>query len=465
VAPDAHRDHNGAWPADVYYGSLQSSWEDVAVNNDSTRVANRNLPQDGRFDKTYLERAPDLMVGRTSFHQMPAFSDSAEALLAGYLERHHSFRTGQWQPREKAVIEDNFANLSEGFSQTGWRGFSALLGTENVSEGEYFETLRDSGALLSYGSGGGSFRSASGIATSQDFADTSVHGAFTFLFGSYFGDWNTPNNFLRAPLAAKAPMLTNAWAGRPHWYLHPMAAGHPIGRSLLMAQTNGLGQTARYQPTGFAATGVHIALMGDPTLRLYHFAPPEGLTPAFKQLEGVDSAGIELRWSAASGAGVQGYAVYRQIDSGQVFERLHTGFVEDTAFVDSFPHTDRPNVYMLRPYVLKTTGSGLMPYLGTGALDTTGPARSKPAAVSTYRPDAPQIQLWPNPVETQFTLSAAQPIAGFRLVNALGKTVHAESFAQARREVRCPWPGLPGGHYVVLVRVNGRLYARQLIHP
>ena len=54
----------------------------------------------------------------------------------------------------------------------------------------------------------------------------SLQSVFTFLFGSYFGDWDSPDNFLRAALAS-GTILSNAWSGRPLWSMHYMAMGDP----------------------------------------------------------------------------------------------------------------------------------------------------------------------------------------------------------------------------------------------
>ena len=58
------------------------------------------------------------------------------------------------------------------------------------------------------------------------------------FFGSYFGDWDSPNNFLRAPLATPTYTLTSAWAGRPYWMFHHMALGETIGFSTRLTQNN-----------------------------------------------------------------------------------------------------------------------------------------------------------------------------------------------------------------------------------
>ena len=68
-------------------------------------------------------------------------------------------------------------------------------------------------------------------ATTQKYATTvSMGGVFNMAFGSYFGDWDNKNNFLRAHLAS-GQGLTNVWAAIPNWYFHHMGMGDPIGYS------------------------------------------------------------------------------------------------------------------------------------------------------------------------------------------------------------------------------------------
>jgi hypothetical protein len=67
------------------------------------------------------------------------------------------------------------------------------------------------------------------VGSTSDFANGPVKSVFNMLFGSYFGDWENQNNFLRASIAAEGYTLTNCWAGRPNWHFHHMALGETIG--------------------------------------------------------------------------------------------------------------------------------------------------------------------------------------------------------------------------------------------
>ena len=77
-----------------------------------------------------------------------------------------------------------------------------------------------------------------GVGSTSDFAANDPQVVFTMLFGSYFGDWDSQDNFLRAALATPTYTLACVWAGRPYWYFHHMGLGETIGFSARVSQNN-----------------------------------------------------------------------------------------------------------------------------------------------------------------------------------------------------------------------------------
>src|SRR5690606_37852616 len=126
------------------------------------------------------------------------------------------------------LVDDNFTGYGDAFSQNAWRGFGPLVHPDNVQSEDYFTTLSNQSRLWSYACGGGWFTGANGVGDTPDFLTHQVQTVFTILFGSYFGDWNNSNNFMRAPLAS-GTTLTNFWAGYPNWYVQHMGLGETIG--------------------------------------------------------------------------------------------------------------------------------------------------------------------------------------------------------------------------------------------
>lgn len=347
INPDGHADHYGAWPADVFYGELNGTWTDSIVNTTvASRPANHNVPGDGKYDQSTLPSDVDLAVGRVDFANMPAFPASEATLLADYLDKNHDYRHRVIAVDQRAVIDDNFGWFSgEAFAATGWRNFSPLVGTGNVIAADYFTTLNTTtgnGYAWSYGCGGGTYTSAGGVGSTLDFVSATNRNVFTMLFGSYHGDWDSPNNFLRAPLAS-GWTLASAWAGRPHWLFHQMGMGDTIGTCARQSQNETIAG-------GFGARSVHIALMGDPTLRQHIVAPASNVivTDLWPQ--------ANVAWSPSPDA-VAGYHVYRAATAAGPFTRLTNQLVAGTTWSDPAPLAGTSH-YMVRAQKLETTPSG-----------------------------------------------------------------------------------------------------------
>ena len=354
INPDGHTDHLGAWPADVYYGELDGDWPDNSVNVSSSESSrNYNFPNDGKFDPSELPSDMDLEVGRVDLANLPAFAPKTEQdLLRQYLDKDHNFRLGTLVVERRGLICDNFGDLTgEAPAACAWRNFATLCGSNTTVEipaGQYFPTLATDSYLWSYGCGGGSFTKADGVGFTTDFAATDTRTVFTMLFGSYFGDWDSEDNFLRAPLATTTYGLTCAWGGYPHWNLHHMALGQTIGYSTRVSQNNpadGLYRTQNNQ----SPRGVHVALMGDPSLRLHPVLPPSGL---------VNSAPgtATLAWTASPDT-VLGYHVYRAPGAAGPFTRLTPELLTGTSFTDT-DSAFGDNTYLVRAIKRETSGSG-----------------------------------------------------------------------------------------------------------
>lgn len=272
--PDGHTDHVGAWPADLYYGCMNESiWTDnLFTDTLGSRVENRNKPGDGKFDNSYMY--PDtvtLQVGRVDLYNMPAFSSNDTALIKQYLKKAHNFKIGKNVGAKRGFISDNFGYMAgEAFASSGWRAMTPMFGDSifPIASNAFFTTLKSQSAQFVYGCGGGSYTSCGGIGNSSNFASDSTLYNFGMLFGSYFGDWDAQNNFLRAPLASKGWALSNSWSGRPYHFYHRMAMGENLGFCMLRSQNNYPTYTYNIYPTF-----VYNALMGDPSLQINPVMP------------------------------------------------------------------------------------------------------------------------------------------------------------------------------------------------
>jgi hypothetical protein len=359
IVPDGHPDHQGAWPCDGYYAELDGTWSDKLANNTSaSSVRNQNIKGDGKFDQNTFPSDVDLMTGRVDMHNLPSFPMSETELLRKYLNKNHAFRNKLLVASDIAVIDDEFTGYPEGFSASGWRSYSSVCSSDKIQKADYLQSLKEKNHLWSYGCGAGNFTNCSGVVGINNFVNDSLNGIFTMLFGSYFGDWDNPqDNLLRAALAG-GTILTNVWSGRPYWYFHHMGLGENIGYSAKISMNNsGLYDFNNNQ------RGVHMALMGDPTLRAHIVAPPTDFNIA-----NIDSL-VVLSWKASEDS-VLGYNIYRKNDSLPVYEKINPSIISDTFFIDSCLVIPGNHKYMLRAVKLEKTNCGTYYNMSTGISDT-----------------------------------------------------------------------------------------------
>ncbi len=411
--PDGHPEHSGSWAADSYYSCMSDDhfWTDTYYDTVGVYPDNKNFPGDGKFDNYIVPASFDLQVGRVDFYNMGLFyKDSVGTgtnrhvdsltseihLLKNYLDRDHAYRTGVTKPQWRGLVDDNFGSYAEIFARCAWMAYPALLGSSNIAETDYISTLDTASYLWSYGCGGGGsdFQSAGGIGTSKDISSHSLNTIFTMLFGSYFGDWDKANNLLRAPLAVNPGALTDCWAGRPFWFFHPMTLGETIGDCYLLSANN----IGAY-PVGSGEHCVHIALMGDPSLRMIY-----GSVNAPTNLNVVQHVSptmeVALTWTAASGSNVAGYYVYR-IGPDSMLDVLNNGnLVQGTSFSDKDVRNGQFR------YIVRTVGSLNS---NSGSFQELSTAAEQALVVSEVQPgdDASVATMgcYPNPAMQNCTIS------------------------------------------------------------
>jgi hypothetical protein len=246
INPDGHPDHLGAWPADTYYADMDGNWTDVSVNNtDATDSRNHNIPADNKFDQSDLPSSTELELGRIDFANLNNFSESETELLQAYLQRNHDFRTTIYVPPFTAMFDQGSFEGDPGFffAQNAMNNFTPIVGAANVTETDFYTELTSQDHLLAYGCGAGSHTTCQGLnaganLTSSQIANADLQSTFTFVFGSYFGDWDRQNNLLRSVLASGNTLAT-AWVGRPNYEMGNLALGETMGYVSKLSQNSG----------------------------------------------------------------------------------------------------------------------------------------------------------------------------------------------------------------------------------
>lgn len=498
--PDGHDNHLGAWPADTYYAStVESEWTDNTVNQDTVdvnsllRPETRNILSDGKFDQSEFKSDLTFSVGRVDFYNMPEFQTSEDLgefdLLKRYLQKDHDFRNGLSVAKPQALITESVAfiaaNLPEGFASSGWRNFGSCLGSDAIKTGKWFESISTDTYMWAYGTGPGDPISAANVGSTHDYANNTSNAVFTMLMGSYFGDWDEQNNFLRAGLAGKGMVLTCAWAARPPAFFHHMAMGYPIGYSYLKSENNKIiepgssSQASNYHGyqqnyyyytnlsvgtnLTFGARGIHQALMGDPTLKMtYNLLPQSTAINLFHQSE----TSTTLSWNRPDGKNIVGYNVYKSYDKFSKWEKLNEELVTDTVFTDDNSQT--ANIfYMVRPVCLVTNNSGSFYAESNGTINQTITSVADENYAQNY------LKINPNPVinVSQLELNIAQSgIADISIIDLNGNKIqeiysgylsagtHSFSIYNHTNGIN-----IASGMYFAIIEINGAILRDKII--
>ncbi|MBL7837787.1 MAG: T9SS type A sorting domain-containing protein [Bacteroidetes bacterium] len=425
LPPDAHPDHGGAWPTDLYYAEMDGSWPDNAtMTTNVTRDANKNLPGDGKFDPHFIPNDIDIQIGRIDFRILPAQGKTDIQLVEQYLNKLHRYKTGQVKVSQRAFISDNFNYLGgEMPMRSGWNNASTIVGINNITNtGNYFDSTRAKNWLWANTMGGGSFTNCSGVGNASQFKD-SILAVFNVSFGSYFGDWYTTDNFLRSCLASKGLTLTNVWAHRPHWYFHQMAMGTQIGHSVITSQNN---ETDFSLATGYIGSfsgsyldrRISMNLMGDPALRLRYLSMPGNLTatPASNNTQ------VSLSWTASNEPGILGYNVYRTNKKGDIYYAINTSPVTGLTFTDTDPYSGT-NYYVVKAVKMETGPCGTYMNSSLGVMAEIGNVNGTNTSITA--PMVQPLSIYPNPGSGQINISGSD-FATVKIYDTNGRLMYSQ---------------------------------------
>jgi len=376
IAPDGHGDHFGAWPADGYYCDMTGTWTDTSINYTNTSwPANTNVPGDGKLDQSNYPSLLQLGLGRVDFNGLnrspcPVDGTIETSLLRRYLRKAHQYRyeLGAYSaiPR-RSLISDNFNNFdSEYFAITGWAGFytcvgqppSAPIDQVPINSNQWFSSTYAGGQtyLMGHANGSGGPECESEVGTSTDYGHLPCGVVFNSAFGSYHGDWNMANNFMRSEIAGNpngdSLTLCCFWTGRPYWFMHSLGMGETLGYMTRQSMNASLTGGGNYSPLGFYSGEIHLGLMGDPALRIHAVQPP-------RSLAGTSGSGqVNLSWASSTETGLQGYYVYRAPTSTGTFTRLTPTALSGTTYTDTTGTVGQSYTYEVRTLTLESVPGG-----------------------------------------------------------------------------------------------------------
>jgi hypothetical protein len=278
------------------------------------------------------------------------------------------------------------------------------------------------------------------------------------LFGSYFGDWNVTNNFLRAPLASKGMTLTDCWSGRPEWVYHHMALGANIGYSAWISQND---YTNYFRTVLLPADNqyrlVTPALMGDPTLRMHIVAPPAKIWLA------ATKAGATVKWNKSADAQM-GYYVYRTNGLSKAWTRLNSSMATDTTYTDN---TGGKGLYyyMVKAIKLQSSASGTYVNSSEGTMDTVTLTSS---SLASGNKEIKSLTVYPNPTSGRFIISwsgESVSMLNIQIIYITGKLISTQVATNVDKGGIVPVDAtnLPSGMYLVKVVSGTDVFEQKIL--
>jgi len=317
LAPDGHARHSHE--TDLFYADLDGQWDD-------DRTGSSYTPGDGIYDESYFPSEIDLRTGRVTFHGMSAFKKNEVEYLRDYIHKEHAYRN-----RHRDVTYQNYVG-DEYYLFASNASLKPMV--DNWTSGGNLNTIiGEESYLVAFGN-----RTSSWDAARDGFQKA----IFTSCFRSHIQEWWSSNNNMRGMLTQPDWGLTAVWGGRPAWYFHKLAAGLPIGQSVIDTQNDVYKSGYLYDydnqiyiqnrdyeffsdesPFDYVSTN----LMGDPTVRVAHVEPVGNLT-----ITRLDTDNVQLNWTASPATDLVGYHVYSSADRLGPYTRLTATPISATSF-------------------------------------------------------------------------------------------------------------------------------------
>jgi len=241
-----------------------------------------------------------------------------------------------------------------------------------------------------------------------------------------------------------------------------MGLGASIGYCTKLTQNNAdnIDNTDALYAQGSFAGGIHVALMGDPTLTMHNFSPLESL--GHKILLTPESSKVKLTWPGAAAA--EGYAVYRWDRNKQRFTKLNDDRITDTSYIDASIKYET-QVYMVRAVKLQTSPSGSYYKLSQGRFDTA--SNLTPSSVQPATQANRQMTVFPNPTagKVQIRPASGNALKGqhIQVTNINGKVIRHVRLAGGQSDLKLDLGDVTPGIYVVKWQGAESLKTRRLV--
>lgn len=292
---DGHIDHLGAWPMDYYYADFLTPYTDK-MNGELTALdpRNHNIANDGKFDITdqnllsrnlFIENPSPIHTayGRLNLDNMPIYQMQSDQtspvttldLYKDYFQRNSDYRNGKRIFQSNAVAYDAF--LDRGIQY--WFNIHMMANSLTAFQSSYIPNipfmwiykLMSEDHMFGFGFGPASYSGIDGLSNTWNNKNFPSQGIFNFVFGSYFGDWDTKDNYLRSFNTGKG--LASVASGWGTIRLHSMAYGDRIGDAVKTYNNAVYKNQSNLQDTVYPQLTAQV--IGDPTLGIFQSSSPQ----------------------------------------------------------------------------------------------------------------------------------------------------------------------------------------------
>ncbi len=370
-SPDDHPENRGAHPTDSFYADIDGTWTDTGTAPEGMRLYHDNIPGDGKLDQDFLPSPLEMAVGRVDFADLGGFySDIDEiGLLRRYLDKLHAYRRvlgGSEVGRRSLFIRDGYVESVE----MCWRSYAGISGAEHT-QAVTFSDVDAAGGPVSYVATFGPYMLFAQNQRGPLVFDHISQGSNALIWSSdqsYFGLWGRGDSDIRGALASPGINLAWIWHVAPSYVFTDLAMGGLLGDAVRRTIEHRPDYLLWERPIrDFDDPPVYnrnfMALMGDPSLRVFQVAPVEDVVASLDDLK----AAVELEWAPSPEDDLVGYHVYRAGDRLGPYQRVTADPVTETSF--SEPFNSELAHYQVKAVKRETTGGGsfLNPSIGTWA--------------------------------------------------------------------------------------------------
>jgi hypothetical protein len=371
VNPDGHVGRRMS--SDSIYGEMTSNWTSLASGctpaptspvGQDTGLNNLEAPSnDAIFCYSNPPSALELQVGRVDMFRVTAFGGTEDSLLSNYLAKVSQYKKKQFTPIERALIKDYFGGSNgKTLGSTYFATLGGIVGANNLTinnagSPNLSSLLNNQSYLWTYGNyyglntqGSVAYSNVPVLGNTTIASTTPWGSVFTILWGSYFGEWNDQNAYLKSLLASGQSMAT-VYGGPRMWYFHSTGMGKNIGFGALSSINNSSLYTPAADDGGYGTSlnsSSYMTLLGDPTLRGGYVGQPSGLLVS-------NSGGVaSFSWVASTDSPL-GYNIY-EIQSNNI-RKVNSSIIGGTSFTSTDTY-DANKKYMVTAVKVKSSFGG-----------------------------------------------------------------------------------------------------------